>query len=150
MSFNKAEYLGLVSSATPKSKTLPNVIKAFAFGGAMCVVGQLVSNAFQNGGLSKTDAGLIVSLIFITIGVALTMLGVYDKISEKVGAGITVPITGFANSLASAAMEFRAEGSVAGMAVKMFIVAGPVIVFGITASVVYGVIYVIIKAITGG
>jgi len=149
MNMSTSEYLRLVDRIKPKSKTFTNALRAFAFGGTLCLTGQLIANAFVAGGSTKTNAALIVSLIFICAGAGATMAGIYDKIAEKVGAGILIPITGFANSLVSAAMEFRAEGSITGMAVKMFVVAGPVIVFGIAASVVYGIVYVIIHAVAG-
>lgn len=142
---NKQEYGELTKQKTPNSPTLKNCIKAFLIGGSICVIGQIVRNLW---GLSKLDEQGIASMTCVTmisLGAFFTGLGVYDKIAKHGGAGTLVPITGFANAVTSPAMEFKSEGLVMGVGAKMFIIAGPVIVYGTLASVIYGIIYWLIK-----
>ena len=144
---SKEEYGKLVDSYAPKSKTWRNCIWAFCVGGAICVVGQLLMDFYQNVvGLDETLAATAESITLIFISAVLTGFSLYDKIAKHAGAGTLVPIPGFANSVVSPAMEFRSEGLITGTAVKLFTIAGPVIVFGITASVVYGLLLVLFGA----
>jgi stage V sporulation protein AC len=130
-----------VDRLAPKSPIVKDCIWAFVVGGLICVLGQLLLGGYQSLGLGDKEAGLAVSISLVFLSALATGLNVYDDLAKHAGAGTLVPITGFANSVVSPAMEFKAEGIVTGMAAKMFVIAGPVIVFGTTASVVYGVIY---------
>ncbi|MHC1682350.1 MAG: stage V sporulation protein AC [Clostridiaceae bacterium] len=130
---------------TEKSKPKPNIVKncifAFIIGGLICDVGQFISNILMNMGLGKDEVATYTTIIMIFIGALLTGLGIYDKIANYGGAGTVVPITGFSNSIVSPAIEFKKEGYVFGVGAKMFTIAGPVLVYGITSSVVIGLIY---------
>lgn len=130
---------------TEKSKPKPNIVKncifAFIIGGLICDVGQFISNILMNMGLGKDEVATYTTIIMIFIGALLTGLGIYDKIANYAGAGTVVPITGFSNSIVSPAIEFKKEGYVFGVGAKMFTIAGPVLVYGITSSVVIGLIY---------
>lgn len=137
------EYKKYVEKKTPNSPLLKDMAFAFLFGGAICVLGQLISNGFQSSGFDKDTASMGTSVTLVFLSACLTGLGIYDKIAKFAGAGTLVPITGFANAMVSPAMEFKSEGMVLGLAVKMFTVAGPVLVYGITSSVVAGAIYYI-------
>ena len=128
-------------STAPKSPVVKNCLLAFLVGGAICVVGELVVQLAQRAGLNEELSRALCCITLIAISVFLTGLQVYDNIAKHAGAGTLVPITGFANAVASPAIEFKSEGFVLGMAAKMFSVAGPVIVYGVSASVVYGFIY---------
>ena len=139
------QYSQYVKEKMPKSKVLKNMLCAFLVGGTICVIGQGLKEMFLSMGLADKDAGTWVSATLIFFGAFLTGLGIYDKIATFAGGGTIVPITGFANSIVSPAMEFKSEGIVLGLCVKMFSVAGPVIVFGTLISVVLGVIYAIIS-----
>jgi len=143
--YTNNEYRQYVEKISPKSKTLSNVIRAFIVGGLICTVGQFINNYFLERGMDKDIAGSITSIIMISIGVLLTALNVYDDIGKFAGAGSIVPITGFANSIVSPAMEFKSEGYVMGVGAKMFVVAGPVLVYGISASIVAGIIYYLLR-----
>lgn len=118
-------------------------LRAFVVGGLICVVGQLILNGYTALELSEQDAAAATSVSLVFLSAVLTALSVYDDLAKIAGAGTLVPITGFANAVVSPAIEFKAEGFVTGMAAKMFIIAGPVIVYGTVASVLYGVILVI-------
>lgn len=135
------EYQELASEHSKKSPIVKNCIMAFLTGGLICCVGQLFMTVFENLYLPKETVSSLTSVVMIFIGVFLTGIGVYEKIARAGGAGTLVPITGFANATVSPAMEFKSEGYVLGMAAKMFIIVGPVIVYGTVASVVYGIIY---------
>ena len=137
----KKEYGALVQKLSPPSPVKRDCLRAFVTGGGICVVGQLIQNGWLRLGLEPEAAGLAMSLTLIALSVLLTGLSFYDDIAKFAGAGTLVPITGFANAVASAAMEFRTEGFIMGVGAKMFSVAGPVIVYGTAASVVYGLIY---------
>ena len=141
MNISNKEYDRMVKKATPNSQLLPNCIKAFVVGGVICVIGQLITEGFLALDIKKEDASALTSATLILIGALLTGFGVYDKIAGIGKAGTLVPITGFANSIVSPAMEYKTEGLVPGVGTKMFTIAGPVIVYGISASVIYGVIY---------
>lgn len=141
MELNKDEYSKMVDEVLPKSKSLKNCTLAFLSGGIVCVIGQFFLNLFTMAGIDKTDASTLTSVSLIFISVILTAMHVYDNIAKHAGAGTLVPITGFANAVASPAIEFKSEGQIMGVCSKMFIIAGPVIVFGTIASSIYGLIY---------
>lgn len=134
------EYDALVRQLSPRSPIGKDTALAFVIGGAICTVGQLISAGWQSLGLTQVDASTATSVTLVFLSVLATSLGLYHRLARYAGAGTLVPITGFANAVASPAIDFRAEGIITGTAVKMFTVAGPVIVFGTAASVVYGVI----------
>ena len=144
---SKQAYSNYVDKMTPNSTTFIELVKAFAVGGLICTIAQGILNAWSAAGFDKKDAGALTSMTMVFIGVMLTAMQIYDNIAKFAGAGTLVPITGFANSVASPAIEFKSEGLVGpgGLASKMFCIAGPVIVYGISASVIYGVIYWIFK-----
>ena len=144
MKMTKQEYSDYVSKKSPPSKVGRNLIRAFVSGGLICCVGQLILNAYTSAGLEKDPAGAVTSITLIFIGALLTGLRIYDNMAKFAGAGTLVPITGFANSVVAPALEYKSEGIVTGMSAKMFVIAGPVIVFGVTASVIYGLIYCIL------
>lgn len=135
----KQEYAQWSQQESPRSNGPLNTLKAFLSGGVLCVLGQLLIFFFQNRGAGE-DAPVFASLCLIVLSAVLTALNIYDQIAKHAGAGTLVPITGFANSMVSAAMEFKTEGYILGLGAKMFSIAGPVIVYGISASVVYGLI----------
>ena len=135
----------MVKKASPNSPILTNCLKAFVSGGIICIIGQLLLNFYTGRGISKDDAGLWVSITLVGISALLTALGLYEKLGKFCGAGTIVPITGFANSVVSPAIEFKKEGMVFGMAAKMFIVAGPVIVYGTLTSMLVGLVYYFVK-----
>lgn len=140
MDMTPKEYQAYVARKARKSPVIRDTAMAFAIGGAICVVGQLIRNGWMATGLSQEDAGTATSCTLVAISALLTGLNLYNKLARFGGAGTLVPITGFANAVVSPALDFRSEGFVTGMAARMFLVAGPVIVFGTTASVLYGVI----------
>ncbi len=143
MEMTNEQYNAYVKQLSPASPLAMDMVKAFVSGGTICCVGQLILNLYQSYGLAQQDAAAATSITLVLIGAALTGLGVYDKLAHFSGAGTLVPITGFANSVVAPALEFKTEGFVTGTAAKMFVIAGPVIVFGISASVVYGLILVL-------
>ena len=134
------QYGALVARMAPKSPMWRDCLNAFWIGGLICVVGQIFTNCYGAWGLEKQDAGTAASMTLVALSALLTGLSVYDDIAKHAGAGTLVPITGFANAVVSPALEFKTEGLVTGTAVKIFTIAGPVIVYGIGASVVYGLI----------
>ena len=135
------EYEKLVDEMSPKSPMWRDCLNAFWIGGLICALGQAFMNWYASMGLDKTDAGTAASMSLVVLSALLTGLSVYDDIAKVAGAGTLVPITGFANSISAPAVEFKTEGFVLGVAAKMFTIAGPVIVCGLSASVVYGIIY---------
>lgn len=135
------EYEKLVDEMSPKSPMWRDCLNAFWIGGLICALGQAFMNWYASMGLDKTDAGTAASMSLVVLSALLTGLSVYDDIAKVAGAGTLVPITGFANSISAPAVEFKTEGFVLGVAAKMFTIAGPVIVYGLSASVVYGIIY---------
>lgn len=135
------EYGKYVDSLAPKSKCLRNCLNAFWVGGLICVLGQLLMNGFQALDLSKDLSATATSICLVFLSALLTGLAVYDDIAKLAGAGTLVPITGFANSIAAPAVEFQTEGIILGTCAKMFTIAGPVLVYGTAASVIYGIIY---------
>ncbi len=143
---NKDDYQKYVTATMPKSKTFTDCVKAFLVGGTICTVGQAISLlATDLLKLSEKDAGAFTSAAMILLGALLTGLGVYDIIGSFAGAGSIVPITGFSNSIVSPAMEFKREGLILGLGAKMFVVAGPVLVYGIISATAVGIIYFLLK-----
>ena len=141
MKISNAEYKRLADRLAPKSNTPLNCLKAFLIGGGICALGQGLKQLYLSLGTGEDPAGLLTSVSLIFLSALLTGLGLYDDIAKHGGAGTLVPITGFANSVAAPAVEFQTEGWVTGLAVKMFTIAGPVIVYGTLAAAVYGLIY---------
>ena len=139
MNLSSKQYNQYVAGMAPKSPIVRDVCLAFLIGGAICVIGQLISNGYGLLGLTKEDAGTAASCSLVFLSALATGLSWYDDLAKYGGAGTLVPITGFANAVSSPAVEFKTEGFVTGLAAKMFTIAGPVIVYGITASVLYGV-----------
>ena len=135
------EYDALVKEMMPKSPMGKDCINAFWIGGLICVIGQFFINRYSDLGLDKDMAGTAASMTLVALSALLTGLSIYDNIAKYAGAGTLVPITGFANAIAAPAVEFKTEGMILGTAAKMFTIAGPVIVYGLSASVVYGMIY---------
>lgn len=135
----------LSSKVEPKSQIFKHCVSAFIVGGLICDVGQFFNNFFLKMGIPKDEVGTYVSIVMIFIGAFLTGIGVYDKIAKFAGAGTIVPITGFSNSIVSPAMEFKKEGYIFGVGSKMFVIAGPVLVYGISSSVGVGIIYFIMS-----
>lgn len=133
-------YAQRVKAASPASPVVKDCALAFFSGGLVCTLGEFLCQSYQAMGLSLQDARASVSLSLIALSAFLTALGLYEKIAKHTGAGTLVPITGFANSVVSPAMEFRSEGVITGLGAKMFIVSGPVLVFGVAASAVYGAV----------
>ncbi|HHV17812.1 MAG TPA: stage V sporulation protein AC [Thermoanaerobacterales bacterium] len=139
------DYQNFVKQKRPKPPLLKNVIVAFFVGGTICVIGQIVLNFFISQGMTPNQAGAPTSIVMIFLGAFLTGIGIYDRIGKYAGAGSVVPITGFANSIVSPAMEFKREGYVFGVAAKMFVIAGPVLVYGTTSAVIIGLIYYLLN-----
>lgn len=144
MKMSNEEYKAYAESHMPRSRKRRNALRAFWVGGLICAVGQGFRDMYTAMGLETEAAGTACSVTLIFIGAGLTALGVYDKIAKYAGAGTLVPITGFANSVAAPALEFRTEGMILGLGAKMFSIAGPVIVYGTAASVVYGLLLLIL------
>ena len=142
---SNAEYNAYVKGKAKPSPLGKNMVWAFCVGGLICVMGQALLDVYKSRGLGAEAAGTAVSVTLILVTALLTGIGVFDRIAKHAGAGTLVPITGFANAMAAPAVEFRQEGLVTGTAVKLFTVAGPVLVYGISASVVYGVILWVIQ-----
>ncbi len=138
---NKEEYAAYYKSLSPKSPLLRDLTGAFLIGGTICLLGQLLTEGYTALGADKELSGTLTSVTLIALGILLSALGLYAKLAKFAGAGTLVPITGFANSMASAAIEFKSEGFILGVGARMFQIAGPVIVYGVSASVLYGVIY---------
>lgn len=141
MNISKNEYSLLAKKHSPPSPKLKNCTWAFLVGGSICALGQLFFEFLISQGIQEKQCYAIVSITIITLTAIFTGLGLFDKLAKHAGAGTLVPVTGFANSVVSPAIEFKSEGFVLGMAAKMFIISGPVIVYGTVASVVYGIIY---------
>lgn len=140
MKLNRKEYADLYRQASPPSPSYKTVPAAFLVGGAICALGQGLRMLYEGAGLDGQSAGTAVSCSLILLGVLLTALRLFEKLARFAGAGTLVPITGFANAIAAPALEFKTEGFVLGSCVKMFSIAGPVLTFGISASVIYGLI----------
>ena len=141
-----AEYKELIARLTPKSKVGQGCLRAFWVGGVICVLGQtLIDFGMSAWRLTQAQAGTLASIVLVFLTAALTGVGVFDRIAKYAGAGTVVPITGFANAMVSPAMEFRPEGFVLGTGAKLFTIAGPVLVYGISASVLVGLAYYFIS-----
>lgn len=141
MNMNPKQYNAYVKKLGPKSPIVKDCLNAFWIAGLICVLGQLIQNGYAGAGLDKEAAGTATSMSLVLLSVLLTGFSLYDDLAKVAGAGTLVPITGFANSIAAPAIEFKSEGIVTGTCVKLFSIAGPVLVFGTTASVVYGLLY---------
>ena len=135
------QYGKLVQDMAPASPMWKDCLNAFWIGGTICLLGQLLMNGYKALGLDETASGTAVSMTLVALSALLTGFSLYDNIAKYAGAGTLVPITGFANSIAAPAVEFKTEGFILGVGAKMFTIAGPVIVYGVSASVVYGLIY---------
>ena len=135
------EYGKLVQQQMPKSPLWKDCLGAFVVGGLICALGQVFLNWYNALGLDETGAGTATAMTLVALSSLLTGLSLYDNIAKFAGAGTLVPITGFANAIAAPAVEFKTEGFILGVGAKMFTIAGPVIVYGLSASVVYGLIY---------
>ena len=144
MKMSNSEYRDYVNQGAPKSKKLINVAMAFVVGGLICCAGQGLLILFEHLGIEEQDASIWTAITLVFAGALLTGLGWYDNLAKIGRAGTLVPITGFANAVVAPALEFKSEGLVLGMSSKMFVIAGPVIVFGEIASVIYGIILAII------
>ena len=147
MKMNSEEYREFAAKRVPRSPGKLNLLRAFVSGGAICAVGQGVMNIYKHIGLESDLAATACSMTLVFFGVLPTGIGVYDDIASFAGAGTLVPITGFANSVAAAAIEFKSEGFITGTGTKMFVIAGPVIVYGISASIVYGLVLCLTGAV---
>ena len=146
MKMTNEEYKRYAERRAPRSQTAGDLLRAFLYGGAICCVGQGLIDFFTARGLDAETAGTAASIALIFLGAALTALGVYDDLARRAGAGTLVPITGFANSVAAPALEFKTEGFITGTAAKMFVIAGPVIVYGVSAGVIYGLLLLLFGA----
>ena len=145
MQLSNMEYDKMVKKYSPNSSLFKDCVWAFVVGGAICTLGQAIQNGWLAAGLTKDDAGAATACSLVLLSAVLTGLNVYSSIGRSGGAGSLIPITGFANAVVSPAIDFKAEGLITGMAAKMFTVAGPVIVFGSLASVVYGVVLMLLR-----
>lgn len=145
MQDNKGKYQKMVDQSSPSTNLGLNCLNAFWSGGLICVIGQFITNTFLNSGYDIEISRTLTSVILIFIGILLTGFGIYDEIGKIAGAGSVVPITGFANSVAAPALEFKREGFIFGVGAKMFIIAGPVIVYSTLTSVIIGIFYYLNK-----
>ena len=146
MDMTDRDYGKLVNERSKPSPLGKNILWAFLVGGGICTIGQGLTQLFQQYGLDQDQAGTATSVTLILAAALLTGLGLFDKLAKRAGAGTLVPITGFANAMVSPALEFKREGLITGTAAKLFTVAGPVLVFGISASVIYGLILCLLKS----
>jgi len=137
----KKQYQDKVDKIIPKPPIMKNLLWAFLVGGIICTIGQFVQDYFISMEIGKKDAAACTSVVMVFLGASLTGLGVYDEIGKRAGAGSVVPITGFANSIVACAMEFKREGFVFGIGAKMFVIAGPVIVYGLVTAFIVGIIH---------
>ncbi|WP_352419882.1 stage V sporulation protein AC [Proteiniborus sp.] len=144
-SINQKDYYKYVKKKMPKPNYIKNCFWAFIVGGLISDLGQLITNFFKNTGLDKKSVASATSITLVFLGAFLTGLGLYDRLGKKAGAGSIVPITGFANAIVSPAMEFKREGFILGVASKMFVIAGPVLVYGYGSSILIGIIYLLLK-----
>lgn len=143
MKMTNEQYAEYVKKKSPNSPIGGNLLRAFLIGGLICCIGQGITDGGMALGLDAETAATAASMSLVFLGAFFTGLGIYDDVAKFAGAGTLVPITGFANAVVSPALEFKSEGYVTGMAAKMFVIAGPVIVFGVSASVIYGMILVL-------
>ena len=149
MKISSLQYDRLVKEYSPNSHIWVDTLNAFWTGGLICVLGQLVLSGWSALGLSDDLSATATAVTMVFLGALLTGLGIYDRIAKLAGAGTIVPITGFANSVVSPAMEFKTEGFVMGVSAKLFTIAGPVLVYGVGASVLYGIVYCVSRFFTG-
>ncbi|MCL2170062.1 MAG: stage V sporulation protein AC [Defluviitaleaceae bacterium] len=149
MNTNKRHYAQMAQKVAPKPKTWLNCLKAFLVGGTICTIGEVIHTFLENWGVNPENIGAYVAITLIFLAVLLTGLGIFDNIVDFAGAGASVPITGFANAMAAPAIEFKKEGFILGVGAKMFLIAGPVIVYGTLASMAVGTIYYIIQKLGG-
>ena len=140
MDMNREEYKQYAEQHMPRSRAGRNMLRAFVTGGLICAVGEALSRFYSSRGFDEETASTAVAVTLIVLGAALTAFGVYDRLAKFGGAGTLVPITGFANAVTAPALEFKTEGKITGTAAKMFVIAGPVIVYGVSAGAVYGLI----------
>jgi stage V sporulation protein AC len=147
MDMTNKEYGKYVNAKSKPSPMGKNLIWAFVTGGLICTAGQGLMNLFRTWGMSESGAGTSVSVVLIFLAALFTGLGLFDRLAKHAGAGTLVPITGFANAMVSPALEFKSEGFITGTAAKLFIIAGPVLVFGISASVIYGLILCLLQSL---
>ena len=138
---NRKNYSELVKKRSRNSPSGRNCLKAFLIGGSICLIGQGLTELYRSLGVGEDDANTLCSVSLIALGVLLTALHQYERLAKHGGAGTLVPITGFANAMSAPAIEFRAEGFITGLAAKMFVIAGPVLVYGTSAAVLYGIVY---------
>lgn len=141
----KTKYPQMVDQVSPKNTVISNSLRAFWVGGAICTLGQFISDMLISFGFTMLESSGITSVTLVFLGSALTALNVYERIGKYAGAGSAIPITGFANSMVSAAVEYKSEGYVFGLGAKIFTVAGPVVVYGILSSTLVGIIYYFMK-----
>ena len=141
MHISTETYGRMSENASPKSNSKVNIPMAFLVGGLICVLGQLLTELYGSFGIDKTEAGTWTSITLVAASAFCTGMGWYHKIAKHAGAGTLVPITGFSNAVSSAALESRSEGFITGVGAKIFTIAGPVILYGCSASVLYGLIY---------
>ena len=144
---NQKQYDLLVKQANPKGNHVKNILLAFVFGGFVCAVGELFFELYTHLGADKESAGIFVSVTLVFIAALLTALNVYDSFADIAKAGALVPITGFANAVCAPAMEYKTEGFIAGTGTKIFAVSGPVIVYGVFASTIYGIVLMVINIV---
>lgn len=147
MEMTKTEYARLAKSASPPTHAVRNCVVAFLVGGAICALGELLTHLYGQAGMPVSEVKIAVPATLIVLAAVATGLKVYDSFAVYAGAGTLVPITGFANAMVAPALEFKSEGHIMGIGARMFSIAGPVIVFGVIASVVYGIILCLFKAI---
>lgn len=140
---NKEEYSEYVDSKVPPSPIFFNCVKAFFVGGLICMIGQIIFEICSNRGIPESNCYTIVSISLIFLSAFLTSLNIFNKLGKFAGAGTLIPITGFANSIVSPAIEYKSEGYVMGVGAKMFTVAGPVLVYGISTSIIVGLLYML-------
>lgn len=145
MNMSPEEYDKLSKKASPNSPFIKNLFFAFVIGGLICALGQGFLLIYQRLGADQEAASTWASITLVFLAILLTGLNLYDSIAKVAGAGTLVPITGFANSMSSAAVEFKSEGWILGLGAKMFIIAGPVIVYGVSASILYGLLYYLFR-----
>lgn len=143
MNITPQMYSEMAEQASPKSNVKVNVSVAFAVGGGICVIGQIILSILESSGLDRTSASAWTSIILVTASAICTGFGWYEKLAKHAGAGTLVPITGFSNAISSSAIEAKSEGFILGVGTKIFTIAGPVILYGLAAAVLYGVIYYI-------
>ena len=145
LSVSSEEYKKLGDKAIPPTNSFRNFAGAFLIGGGICALGQILTEFFRQSGFSVSQSNVLCTLSLVALSALLTGLGIYDKLAKFGGGGTLIPITGFANAVVSPAMEFKSEGWILGLGVKIFSIAGPVLVYGLSASVIYGVILWLIK-----